>query len=165
MYKLPWNSLSDFSEIIPKIVKNAYLRIAIFKISPGEHAPGPPRGDEGRPSPWSLRDHKFWGLRIPRPPPPPPPVTQILDPPLRWNQRQSERFYQSCAESLEVAFTLRLFLRTKARRVIYASLYKMIRVKKCETTRFEPGKSCPGFLYVTLHCWPCFILQRQAFEN
>ena len=31
----------------------------------------------------------------------------------------------------------------------------MIRVKKCETTGFEPGKSCPGFLYVTLHCWPC----------
>ena len=33
----------------------------------------------------------------------------------------------------------------------------MIRVKKCETTGFEPGKSCPGFLYVTLHCWPCPI--------
>ena len=32
----------------------------------------------------------------------------------------------------------------------------MIGVKKCETTGFEPGKSCPGFLYVTLHCWPCF---------
>ena len=31
----------------------------------------------------------------------------------------------------------------------------MIRVKKCETTGFEPGKSRPGFLYVTLHCWPC----------
>ena len=29
------NSLSDFSEIISKIVKNAYLRIAIFKISRG----------------------------------------------------------------------------------------------------------------------------------
>ena len=29
------NSLSDFSEIIPKIVKNAYLRITIFKISWG----------------------------------------------------------------------------------------------------------------------------------
>ena len=41
----------------------------------------------------------------------------------------------------------------------------MIRVKKCETTGFEPGKSCPGFLYVTLHCWPwtvwfsCVIVQ------
>ena len=34
----------------------------------------------------------------------------------------------------------------------------MIRVKKCETTGFEPGKSCPGFLYVTLHCWPCNAL-------
>ena len=30
----------------------------------------------------------------------------------------------------------------------------MIRVKKCETTGFEPGKFRPGFLYVTLHCWP-----------
>ena len=30
----------------------------------------------------------------------------------------------------------------------------MIRVKKCETPGFEPGKSRPGFLYVTLHCWP-----------
>ena len=35
--------------------------------------PDPPRGGEGRPSPWSRSDHKFWGLRIPRPPPPPPP--------------------------------------------------------------------------------------------
>ena len=31
----------------------------------------------------------------------------------------------------------------------------MIRIKKCETTGFEPGKSRPGFLYVTLNCWPC----------
>ena len=30
----------------------------------------------------------------------------------------------------------------------------MIRVKKCETIGFDPSKSCPGFLYVTLHCWP-----------
>ena len=36
----------------------------------------------------------------------------------RWNQRQSERFSQNGAESLEVAFTLSLFLRKKARRVI-----------------------------------------------
>ena len=40
----------------------------------------------------------------------------------------------------------------------------MIRVKKCETTGFEQGKSCPGFLYVTLHCWPwghpCCVLRR-----
>ena len=34
----------------------------------------------------------------------------------RWNQRQSERFYQTSAESLEVAFTLRLFLRTKSKK-------------------------------------------------
>ena len=36
------NSLSDFSEIIPKIVKYAYLRIAIFKISRGSMPPDPP---------------------------------------------------------------------------------------------------------------------------
>ena len=40
---------------------------------------------------------------------------------------------------------------------INASLYKMIRVKKCETTGFEPGKSRPGFQNVTLHCWPCIV--------
>ena len=34
----------------------------------------------------------------------------------RRNQRQSERFYQTSAESLEVAFTLRLFLRTKSKK-------------------------------------------------
>ena len=34
----------------------------------------------------------------------------------RWNQRQSERFYQTSAESLEMAFTLRLFLRTKSKK-------------------------------------------------
>ena len=43
--------------------------------------PDPPRGGEGRPSPWSRSDHNFWGLRIPR-----PPVTQILDPPLNHAQ-------------------------------------------------------------------------------
>ena len=31
----------------------------------------------------------------------------------RWNQRQSERFYQSSAVSLEVAFTLRSFLKKR----------------------------------------------------
>ena len=31
----------------------------------------------------------------------------------RWNQRQSERFYQTSAESLEVACTLRSFLKKK----------------------------------------------------
>ena len=45
------NSLSDFSEIVPQIVKNAYLRIPIFKISRGSMPPDPPRGGEGRPSP------------------------------------------------------------------------------------------------------------------
>ena len=73
----------------------------------------------------------------------------------RWNQRQSERFYQTSAESLEVACTLRSFLRKKARRKILCFSVQTDQVKKCETTGFEPGKSCPGFLYVTLHCWPC----------
>ena len=36
----------------------------------------------------------------------------------RWNQRQSERFYQSSAESLEVTCTLRSFWEQKARRAI-----------------------------------------------
>ena len=44
------NSLSDFFKLYPKIVKNAYLRIAIYKIS-RESMPGPPRGGEGKPSP------------------------------------------------------------------------------------------------------------------
>ena len=39
----------------------------------------------------------------------------------------------------------------------------MIRVKKCDTTGFEPGKSCPGFLYVTLHCWPCY--QQESAKD
>ena len=43
----------------------------------------------------------------------------------------------------------------------------MIRVKKCETTGFEPGKSRPGFLYVTLHCWPCsfFFLSKDKHKK
>ena len=40
----------------------------------------------------------------------------------------------------------------------------MIRVKKCETTGFEPGKSCPGFLYVALHCWP-WDVEDESFEQ
>ena len=76
-----------FLILYPKIVKNAYLRIAIFNISRGSMPRIPPRGGEGKPSPWSLRDHKFWGLRIPRTPPPPC-VTQILDPPLTLEQHK-----------------------------------------------------------------------------
>ena len=70
MYKLPCNSLSDFSEIIPQNSENAYLRIPIFKISRGSMPPDPPRVGEGRPSPWSRSDHKFWGLSLIPPPPP-----------------------------------------------------------------------------------------------
>ena len=40
----------------------------------------------------------------------------------RWNQLQSERFYQSSAESLEVAFTLRLFLRTNGKKSTFMLL-------------------------------------------
>ena len=48
----------------------------------------------------------------------------------RCSQPQSERFYRSSAESLEVAFTLRLFLRTKARRVILSFSVKNDQGKK-----------------------------------
>ena len=40
-----------FLKLYPKIVKNAYLRIPIFKISRGSIPPDPPRGGEGKPSP------------------------------------------------------------------------------------------------------------------
>ena len=66
------NSLSDFSEIIPQNSEKCISAHPNFQNFPGEHAPGPPREGEGRPSPWSRGDHKFWGLKIPRPPPPPP---------------------------------------------------------------------------------------------
>ena len=56
--------------------------------------------------------------------------------------------------SLEVAFTLRSFLRKKARRVILCFSIQNDQGKKCETTAFEPGKSGHGFLYVTLQCLP-----------
>ena len=46
-------------------------------------------------------------------------------------------------------------LRKKQEEGFCACLYKMIRVKEWETTRLQPGKSHPGFLYETLHCWPC----------
>ena len=65
------NSLCDFSEIIPPNSEKCISAHPNFQNFPGEHAPGPPRGGEGRPSPWSRSDHKFWGLKIPRPPPPP----------------------------------------------------------------------------------------------
>ena len=53
-----------------------------------------------------------------------------------------------------MAFTLRLFLRKKARTVILNFSVQNDQGKKCETTGFEPGKFRPRFLYVTLHCWP-----------
>ena len=43
------NSLSDFSEIVPQIVKNAYLRIPIFKISWGSMPRTPLEGARAGP--------------------------------------------------------------------------------------------------------------------
>ena len=45
------NSLSDFSEIIPQSSEKCISAHPNFQNFPGEHAPGPPRGGEGRPSP------------------------------------------------------------------------------------------------------------------
>ena len=45
------NSLSDFSEIIPQNSEKCLSAHPNFQNFPGEHAPGPPRGGEGRPSP------------------------------------------------------------------------------------------------------------------
>ena len=45
------NSLSDFSEIIPQNSEKCISAHPNFQNFPGEHAPGPPRGGEGRPSP------------------------------------------------------------------------------------------------------------------
>ena len=67
------NWLSEFSEIIPQNSDHEKCISAHrnFQNFPGSMPPRPPRGGEGKPSPWSLRDQKFWGLKIPRPPPPP----------------------------------------------------------------------------------------------
>ena len=71
------NSLSDFSEIIPQNNEKCISAHPNFQNFPGEHAPGPPRGGKGRPSPAIT---SFGVLEFHAPPP--PPVTQILDPPL-----------------------------------------------------------------------------------
>ena len=77
----------------------------------------------------------------------------------RWIQRQSERSYQTSSELLEVAFTLRSFLRKRARNwsVILCFSVRNDEDKKCKTTGFETGKCRPGFLYFTLLCFPCFL--------
>ena len=65
-----------FLKLHPKVVKNAYLRIAVFKISrPGGRGSMPPDPLEGATaSPRRDRNAitNFGGLRTPRPPPPPP---------------------------------------------------------------------------------------------
>ena len=68
MYKLPWKFALWFFWNYTQNSEKCISAHRNFQNFPGEHAPGPPRGGEGKPSPWSLRDHKFWGLRIPRPP-------------------------------------------------------------------------------------------------
>ena len=45
------NSLSDFSEIIPQNSEKFISAHRNFQNFPGEYAPGPPRGGEGKPSP------------------------------------------------------------------------------------------------------------------
>ena len=65
----------------------------------------------------------------------------------RWNQRQSERFYQTSAESLEVACTLRSFLRKKARRVILCFSVQNDQVKSGKKVW---DKKCEVFC--TWHC-------------
>ena len=45
------NSLSDFSEIIPQNSEKCISAHPNFQNFPGEHAPAPPTGGEGRPSP------------------------------------------------------------------------------------------------------------------
>ena len=45
------NSLSDFSEIIPQNSEKCISAHRIFQNFPGEHAPVPPTGGEGKPSP------------------------------------------------------------------------------------------------------------------
>ena len=63
------NSLSDFSEIIPQIVKNAYLRIAIFKISRGSMPPNLLEGARASPRRDRCAITSFGVLESPPPPP------------------------------------------------------------------------------------------------
>ena len=65
------NSLSDFSEIIPQIVKNAYLRIPIFKISRGSMPPDPLEGARAGPRCDRVAITSFGVLEFHAPPPPP----------------------------------------------------------------------------------------------
>ena len=105
-------SLSDFSEIIPKVLKNAYLRIAIFKIFRGSMPPGPPRGGEGKPSPWSLRDHKFWGSQS------------------SMSPRDSNP-----GSATEWCIFLPLFLLKGFSITTYSSLYQKASLKKCKLSK------------------------------
>ena len=65
------NSLSDFSEIVPQIVKNAYLRIPIFKISRGACPRTPLEGTRAGPRRDRVAITSFGVLEF-HPPPPPP---------------------------------------------------------------------------------------------
>ena len=65
------NSLSDFSEIIPRNSEKCISAHPNFQNFPGEHAPGPLEGARAGPRRDRVAITSFGGLRIPRPPPPP----------------------------------------------------------------------------------------------
>ena len=62
-----------FLKIYPKIVKNAYLRIPIFKISQGSMPPEPLEGARAGPRRDRYAITSFGVLEFHAPPPPPPP--------------------------------------------------------------------------------------------
>ena len=69
----------------------------------------------------------------------------------RRNQRQIERFFPTNAELLEVAFTLRSFLRKKKQEEqFYASLCKMIREKSARQQALN--QASPVLVFYTWHC-------------
>ena len=73
MYKLPLKIRSlIFLKLYPKIVKNAYLRIAIFKISRGSMPPDPLEGARASPRRDRYAITSFGVLEFHAPPPPPP---------------------------------------------------------------------------------------------
>ena len=62
MYKLPYIFALWFFWNYTQSIEKCISAHRNFQNFPGDHAPGPPpRGGEGKPSPWSLRDHNFWG--------------------------------------------------------------------------------------------------------
>ena len=72
MYKLPCKFAPIFLKLYPKIVKNAYLRIPIFKISRGSMPPDPLEGARTGPRRDRVAITSFGFLEFHAPPPPPP---------------------------------------------------------------------------------------------